>query len=272
MNAKSGFCSEDCHYCAQSCISKATIAKYPLRSVQEIYNGAKIAKAKGAICYCMALSSIRYSGPMIEVLAKAIQKIKKELKIKVCCSLGFLTNEQAKKLKAAGLDRINHNLNTSREHYPNICTSHRYEERIKNIQLCQQNDLEICSGGIIGLGEKKEDIIHLLLALRKINPVSIPLNFLIPFTGTPFEDRGQDLTPHYCLKILCLARFLHPDKTIRVAGGREYHLRTMQPFALYPANSIFVSGYLNTDGQSADEGIQMIKDMGFTLAIEGVSE
>ncbi|MFC1659037.1 biotin synthase BioB [Pseudomonadota bacterium] len=271
MNAKSGFCSEDCHYCSQSCISKAEIEKYPLNSTKKLVEGAKKAKKNNAIRYCMALSNVRYSDKIIDTLTSAIKQIKKEVGISVCCSLGFLTEKQAEKLKKAGLDRINHNLNTSKKHYSNICTTHKYEERIKNIKLCQDKGLEICCGGIIGLGESREDVIDMLLALKKINPESIPLNFLIPIKGTPLENGGKDLSPQYCLKVLCLARFLHPDKDIRVAGGREYRLRTLQPLALYPANSIFVSGYLTTDGQLADEGIQMIKDMGFELEIEGIS-
>lgn len=271
MNAKSGLCSEDCHYCSQSCISKAEIEKYPLKAARKLIEGAKLAKKSDAIRYCLALSSVKYSDETIEALANAIKQIKNEVDISVCCSLGFLTEKQAEKLKKAGLNRINHNLNTSKKYYSKICTTHTYEERVKNIELCQSKGLEVCSGGIVGLGESKEDIIDMLLALKKINPESIPLNFLIPIKGTPFEDRGENLSPMYCLKVLCLARFLHPDKDIRVAGGRERNLRSLQPLALYPANSIFVSGYLTTGGQSADEGVQMIRDMGFDLEIEGVN-
>ncbi len=269
-NAKSGLCSEDCHYCSQSCISKAIIEKYPLKAISKIVENAKIAKKSNAVRFCMALSSIRYSDEIIQALAEAIKEVKKTVKISVCCSIGFLTESQAITLKKAGLDRINHNLNTSEKFYKNICTTHTYKERIENIKLCKSKGLEACSGGIIGLGESKEDIINMLLALKEIDPESIPLNFLIPVKGTPFENRGKELSPHYCLKVLCLARFLHPDKDIRVAGGREYNIRTLQPLSLYPANSIFVSGYLTTDGQKADEGIQMIKDLGFEIEVEGL--
>lgn len=271
MNAKSGHCSEDCHYCSQSCVSKADIEKYPLKSVEKIVEGAKIAKETNAIRYCMALSSIRYTDEVIDSLASAIKEVKDSIDISVCCSLGFLTDNQAKKLKQAGLDRINHNLNTSKDYYKEICTTHNYEERIENIKRCQALGLEVCSGGIIGLGEKKEDIVQMFRELHAINPNSVPLNFLVPVEGTPFEDKGKELDPLYCLKVLCLARFLLPDKDIRVAGGREYRLRTLQPLALYPVNSIFVSGYLTTDGQPADEGIQMIQDMEFELEVEGAN-
>jgi len=268
-NIKSGKCSEDCHYCSQSSISQADIEKYPLKPLEEIYNNAKIAKENKAIRYCMAMSSVKYSDKTIDVLANSIKKIKEDIGIELCCSLGFLTPEQAIKLKKAGLDRVNHNLNTSKDYYPSICTTHKYEQRVANIKLCQDTGLEICSGGIIGQGESKEDIISMFLELKQINPNSIPLNFLIPVKGTPFENKSTGLNPLYCLKILCLARFMFPDKDIRAAGGREYHLRSLQPLALYAANSIFVSGYLTTDGQSIPEGLKMVEDMGFDIEIEG---
>jgi biotin synthase len=132
--------------------------------------------------------------------------------------------------------------------------------------------LEVCSGGIVGQGETNEDIIDLLLSLREIQADSIPINFLVPIKGTPFEGRAVDLNPRRCLKILCLARFLNPDREIRVAGGREYHLRSLQPLSLYAANSIFVAGYLTTSGQSAEEAKSMITDLDFDIKIEGSAE
>lgn len=270
INAKSGLCTEDCGYCTQSAISKAEIKEYPLRPEAELVEGAVRSKKAGAVRYCMALSSIRYTDALVDTLASAIKKIKEKTGISLCCSMGFLTLEQAKKLKAAGLDRINHNLNTGKNFYPQICSTHKYEERLENLRTCRQAGLEICSGGIIGLGESRDDIVDMLLQLREIKPDSIPLNFYMPVKGTPFEGRGKELTPLYCLKALCLARFVNPDTDLRAAGGREYRLKSMQGMALYAANSIFVSGYLTTGGQPAGEGIEMIKDMGFEVEIEGV--
>lgn len=269
MNAKSGDCTEDCRYCSQSCVSEAEIERYPLRSREIIIEGARRSYAGSAVRYCMAMSGISYTDDVISTLAEIIKDIKGEIKISICCSLGFLTEHQASMLKHAGLDRINHNLNTSSEYYKNICTTHSYSDRIANIKLCREAGLEICSGGIIGMGESRDDVVTMLLDLRELDPESIPLNFLIPVKGTPFENLGMELTPAYCLKVLCLARFIHPDKDIRVAGGREYRLGSMQPLALYPANSIFVSGYLTTGGQPVGEGIKMIKDAGFEIEIEG---
>jgi len=267
-NAKSGYCPEDCHYCSQSKVSKAEIEKYPLLPLEDIVAEAASAKKNNAKRYCMALSGMRHSKREIDALCATIRTIKEEVDISICCSIGFLTKEQAADLKQAGLDRVNHNLNTSERFYPEICTTHTFEERMENLDLCGNAGLGLCSGGIIGQGETKDDIIDFLMSLREVNPESVPLNFLIPIKGTPFENRAKDLTPNYCLKVLCLARFLFPDKDIRIAGGREYHFRSLQPLLLYASNSIFVSGYLTTDGQSPEDAIRMIEDLGFELEYE----
>jgi biotin synthase len=271
-NAKSGGCQEDCHYCSQSKISSANIEKYPLIAKDKLVKEALKARQLKAKRYCMALSGRGPSDKEIDRLCEIISIIKKKTRISVCCSLGLLNFRQAERLKAAGLDRVNHNLNTSGRFHPQICTTHTYQDRLETIAGCQAVGLEVCSGGIVGQGETDEDRIDLLLAIRDIGADSIPINFLIPIKGTPFENLSQDLNPHICLKILCLARFLNPDREIRVAGGREYHLRSLQPLCLYAANSIFVAGYLTTDGQSADKGIQMITDLGFEMEVEGTSE
>ncbi len=271
-NAKSGLCQEDCHYCSQSRISQAEIERYPLMSKENLLKEAKRAKQLKAKRYCMALSGRNPSDKEIERLCDIIRAIKQEVGISVCCSLGFLSEEQAKRLRAAGLDRVNHNLNTSQRFHPQICTTHTYQDRVDTITRCRGAGLEICSGGIVGQGETDDDIVDLLMAVREIGADSIPINFLVPIKGTPFEDRGHDLNPRRCLKILCLARFLNPDREIRVAGGREYHLRTLQPLAFYAANSIFVTGYLTTPGQSAHEAWQMISDLGFEMEVEGMTD
>jgi biotin synthase len=268
-NAKSGLCQEDCHYCSQSRISKAKIDKYPLISEEKLVSEALRAKDLDAKRFCMALSGRKPTDTEIDSLCAVIAEIKNETGISTCCSIGLIDGDQAKKLKAAGLNRVNHNLNTSEKYHSHICTTHTYQDRINTISLCRATGLEICSGGIIGQGESDEDIIDLLLALREINPDSIPLNFLIPIKGTPLGGLVQNLTPRRCLKVVCLARFLIPDRELRVAGGREQHIRTLQPMALYAVNSIFVKGYLTTSGQPADEAIQMIADLGFEVEVEG---
>jgi len=269
LNAKSGNCYEDCHYCSQSKISEADIEKYSLKTTEEVLKDALKASSQGAIRYCMALSGSRYGNDLIYKIADIIKTIKKEVNIHTCCSLGFLTEEQTIILKEAGLERINHNLNTSRNYYKKICTTHTFDERIKNINLCKQAGFEICSGIIIGQGESHDDIIDVLSELKQLKPNAVPINFLVPIKGTLFGTKNIYLNPIDCLKILCLSRFIFPSTDIRAAGGRELYLKSLQPLIFYCINSIFVSGYLTIEGQSVDNGIQMVKDAGFEIEIEG---
>jgi biotin synthase len=268
-NAKSGLCLEDCHYCSQSRISNANIKTYPLVSKERLLTEAHGATAAKAHRFCMALSGKSPTEKEFQRLCDIIQSLKNETNLSLCASLGFLDKDQAVRLKVSGLDRVNHNLNTSERFYHRICTTHSYQDRLATIANCRAAGLEICSGGIIGQGETDEDIIDLLYALRDIKPHAVPINFLIPVKGTPFEDRATDLDPRKCLKVLCLTRFLNPRSEVRAAGGREYHLRSLQPMALYIVDSIFAAGYLTTGGQSAREACNMIADLGFEATVEG---
>ena len=267
-NAKSGFCSEDCHYCSQSKISRAEIDKYSLVSKDTLVGEARKASQIGATRFCMATSGARPTEHEIDELCDAIGAIKKETSLPLCASVGLLTDDQAKRLKVAGLDRVNHNLNTSSRYYSSICTTHTYLDRVDTVTRCRAAGLEICSGGIIGQGETDEDIIDLLLALREINPQAIPINFLVPIEGTPFGSLDTGLSPQKCLKVLCLTRLLNPRSEVRAAGGWEFHMRSMKPLALYAADSIFVTGYLTTGGTSVEEVVNMIADLGFESTIE----
>lgn len=270
-NAKSGICTEDCHYCSQSLISKAEIARYPLKTRDVLLAEAREARRLKAYRFCMGLSGRTLNDTEVDALCGVIREIKAGTGISVCCSLGFLSPEQARRLQEAGLDRVNHNINTSERHYPSICTTHTWSDRIHNLKVCRAAGLEICSGGIIGQGETDEDIVDMLLALRQISPESIPINFLIPVPGTPFQMLDPCLTPLRCLRVLALARLLHPAADIRMAGGREVHLRSLQPMALFLVNSIFVNGYLTEGGQPRDEALRMIEDLGFELEVEGAA-
>lgn len=267
LNAKSGACQEDCHYCSQSAVSSAEIPRYGLLPQAQLVQAARRAAAAKAQRYCIVISGRSPLDREIAEIADSVRAIKRELPIQVCCSLGLLTEEQAGKLKAAGVDRINHNLNTSEAYHPSICTTHTFRDRLATIQHARRAGLEICSGGIIGMGEGDEDIIDLALALREVRPDSIPLNMLHPVPGTPLEH-CQSLTPQRCLKVLCLFRFLHPRTEIRAAGGREFNLRSLQPLALYAADSLFVNGYLTTPGQPAPEAWKMIEDLGFEIEVD----
>ena len=268
-NAKSGNCTQDCKYCAQSCISKANIDKYPLVEYSKLLNDGKIGKNKNIARHCIGLSGLTFTDKQIDEFCEYIRNLKKEVNTDICCSIGFLTEEQARKLKDAGVNRINHNLNTGKNNYKNICTTHTYEQRIKNIEMLQRVGFEMCCGGIIGLGETNDDIIDMLFEIKKINPKSVPINFLIPIKGTPLEKQNlEKLTPEYCIKILCLTRLLNPKADVRCAAGREIHIKDKQNLMFKAVNSIFASGYLTANGQNIDDTIKLIKDSGFEYEIE----
>lgn len=264
INAKSGLCPEDCAYCSQSAISAASIDRYPLLPREEILEGARKARQGRALRYCIVTSGRSPTDRELEAVADTVREIKREVDIEICCCLGLLNERQARALKAAGVDRVNHNLNTGRRHHPAICTTHTYEDRVATVRAVKAAGLETCCGGIVGMGETPEDLIDLALALRELEIDSIPVNFLHPIDGTPLAGR-DGLDPQSCLKALCLFRFLNPAREIRVAGGRERNLRALQPLALYPANSIFMEGYLTTGGQSASDAHRMVEDMGFEI-------
>lgn len=265
FNAKSGACQEDCHYCSQSSISTASIDRYALVSPEDMLKAARRAHEAKAERYCVVISGRSPLEKEVDDIASAVKRIKQELPMQVCCSLGLLTEPQARRLKAAGVDRINHNLNTSEAYHASICTTHTYQDRITTLQNARAAGLELCSGGIVGMGESDEDLVDLAFALRDLNPDSIPLNMLHPIPGTPLAD-ARNLTPQRCLKILCLFRFVHPQRELRAAGGREFNLRSLQPMALYVADSLFVNGYLTTPGDPAREVERMLADMGFEVA------
>lgn len=263
-NAQNGFCPEDCHYCAQAKTSQADIKEYPIKSDEEILAEAKNAYEKGAHRYCMVFAGRGPSMGRTEHLAKLIKSIKSQYPLEVCVSAGLLNLEKAQILKSAGLDRLNHNLNTSEEHYPKICNTHSYNDRLNTLNAARQAGLQLCSGVILGMGEKVDDILETAYTLRRMNAESIPVNLFIPIEGAKLTPQ-QTLSPEYCLRALCLYRFINPKAEIRIAAGRELHLRSMEVLALYPANSLFLDGYLNAKGSERARTFQMIKDAGFTI-------
>lgn len=211
---------------------------------------------------------MKFTDKEIEELAVRIRRMK-ESGTHLCCSIGFLTEKQAHILRDAGLDRINHNLNSSRGFYSNICSTHTFDQRVANIKMLQSVGFEICSGGIIGMGESREDVVDMLLELREINPEAIPINFLLPIEGTPLGDIDTSvLTTEYCLKVLCLARLMVPQADIRCAAGRERYFKGEEKRLLTVVNSIFASGYLTENGQGMEDTIKAITDAGFTYEVE----
>lgn len=267
VNAKSGGCSEDCGYCSQSRVSKAKVPTYDLLQPGQILDGARVAAQRRAGSYCIVTSGRGASEPEIEVITGVVPRIREEYGLKICVSPGLLTLQQAVRLKACGVGRVNHNLNTSERFYPRICTTHTYQERWATLRAVREAGLEICSGGIVGMGEEDADVVELALRLGELGVEAIPVNFLIPLPGTPL-DCAPRLNPRYCLKVLALFRLANPKCVLRIGAGRETHLGSLQALGLYPANSIFVGDYLTTKGQRPEEDHRMIEALGFEVAGE----
>jgi biotin synthase len=264
MNAKSGLCPEDCSYCSQSKVSEAEIPRYNLLSRDKLLEGARLAAEQKARTYCIVISARGPNEREMAAVTTIVPQIKEQYNLKICACLGLLTPEQAQELKDCGVDRVNHNLNTSDSHYREICTTHTFEDRLATLRAVRDAGMEMCSGGIIGMGERREDVVDLAITLRDLGVQSIPVNFLNPIDGTPLAGRS-DLNPRYCLKVLAMFRLVNPDREIRIAGGRELHLGSVQALGLYAANSIFVGDYLTTKGQAPDADYQMIRDLGFEV-------
>ena len=263
-NARNGLCSEDCSYCAQARTSNAAISKYTTKSDIEILREAELAHAAGAHRYCLVYAGRGMNMERINHLGTLIRTIKKRYPIEVCVSAGIIDKEAARVLKQAGLDRLNHNLNTAPARYSRICTTHTFADRINTLHAAREVGLEVCSGIIAGMGETADELIELALTLRDLDARSIPINFLLAIPGTMITPAGN-LSPRYCLKVLCLFRFINPAAEIRIAAGREEHLRSMEVMGLYPANSLFMDGYLNTKGTGRRQTLEMIRDAGFTI-------
>jgi biotin synthase len=264
LNAKSGVCPEDCGYCSQSIVSTAPIEKYQLLERETIVEGAREAWRRKAGTYCIVASGRGPSARELREVAAAVREIKDELPMKVCACLGLLTDDQAVALREAGVDRYNHNLNTSGDHYSKITTTHTYGDRVRTIDAVKRAGISPCSGVIVGMRERDEQVVDVAFALRELDADSIPVNFLHAIPGTPLEG-VYELDPRRCLRVLALFRFVCPTKEIRVSGGREVNLRTLQPLALYPANAIFIGDYLTTAGQEAEADYRMIEDLGFEI-------
>ncbi|MBI6545472.1 MAG: biotin synthase BioB [Cyanobacteria bacterium NC_groundwater_1444_Ag_S-0.65um_54_12] len=264
INAKSGLCAENCGYCSQSSVSEAPVEKYSLIGKETLLAGAQEALARKAGTYCIATSGHGPTEPELEQVIEAVKEIRATTPLKICACLGFLTAQQAERLAAAGVHRYNHNLNTSAERYPQITSTHTFEQRLETVQEVARSGLSPCSGVIVGMGEQDEELVELASTLRELAVDSIPVNFLEPIAGTPLAEKER-VSPSKALKVLALFRLFCPDREIRVAGGREQTLRSLQPLALYAANSLFVGGYLTTPGQEVSTDHQMIADLGFEI-------
>lgn len=274
INAKSGLCPENCGYCSQSAFANTPIEKYSLIDRKTILEGAREAEQRQVGTYCIVMSGRKPSNREVEEVIGAVQEIKELTNLKICACLGLISEEQAKRLKEAGVDRFNHNINTSKDHHSAITTTHSYDDRVQTIEHVKNAGISPCSGVIVGMGETDEDIIDMAFSLKELNADSIPVNFLHAIPGTKLEHMDV-LTPIRCLKILACFRLVNPSKEIRISGGREVNLRTLQGMGLFVANSIFLGDYLTTGGQDIQKDYQMIQDLGFeieTNAFETQSE
>ena len=265
QNAKSGACPEDCSFCSQSKTAQTDVPEYALQTVEEIVNGAAAAIEADALRYCVVTSTRAPSENDLQTLCAAAQQIKiKFPQLELCASMGFLDEKKAKRLCNSGIDRFNHNLETSARFYPSICSTHRFEDRVQTARIVKKAGMDLCSGGLIGMGERLEDRVDLAFELKAVGADSAPINFLDPREGTSLEALSP-LTPQDALRTLCMFRFVLREAEVRVAGGREKCLRSLQSLALYPANSIFTNGYLTTDGQGVNIDRQMIYDADFQI-------
>lgn len=263
VSARSGLCSEDCRFCAQSVHHSTSAPVYPLLDAGRLIAAARQAQAEGAGRLSLVTSGKGMENdPDFPVILAAIQAVIAATGLKVCANLGTISPAQAKALAEAGVKRYAHNLETSRRHYPDVCTTHPYEERLATVRAAKAAGLELCTGGIIGLGETWQDRVDLALALRDIDPVSVPINILNPIKGTVFEDL-QPPPPLEIIKTFAIFRFILPDKIIRPAGGREINLRDMQgSLMLAGANGLIIGNYLTFSGRDAAADFRMVRDAG----------
>ncbi len=262
INGKSGRCSEDCKYCAQSAHYPTKVEEYPLLSKEEIVTWAKYNDEKGVLRYSIVTSGKTLSDQEVEELCETVRQIRKETEIAVCASLGLLKEEQFQKLKDAGVSRIHNNLETSKRNFKNICTTHTYEDKIKAIRSAKKVGLSVCSGGILGLGETIEDRIDLALSLRELGIRSVPVNVLNPILGTPYENQTP-LTMEEVRRAVAVFRFLLPDASIRLAGGRGLLEDKGRSCFTSGANAVISGDMLTTAGITVDNDLNMIEELGY---------
>ncbi len=264
-NAKSGLCPEDCSFCAQSSRFKSHAPEYPLIPIEKMIEAAKEGKKIKARRFCIVISGRDVDEQELNIICEGIKRIKDEVGIHPCVSLGFIKKEYLEALKEAGLERYHHNLEASKSFYPNICSTHTYEEKLETIMLVKEAGLSLCCGGIFGMGEGMRDRIEFAFALNELNADSIPVNFLMPMPGTPLA--GSDiLNPLEALKTIALFRFINPAKEIRICGGREAVLRDLQSMLFAAgADGILIGNYLTALGRNPRRDLEMIRDLGLTV-------
>ncbi len=268
VNAKSGRCSENCSFCAQSVHHQTNVQTYPLLSQEEIIKAAVSAeKNMQATCFSIVTSGrSTKSEQELATIGSALQTINDQTSLNRCVSIGTLSTESIQRLKTNGLKRLHHNLESAESFFSQVCTTHSYNERLQTIKLAKQAGLEVCSGGIFGLGESLEQRVELAFALRELEVESVPINILNPIAGTPAAENYKPVTPLEVLRLVTTYRFILPNADIGVFGGRERALGELQPLMFIAgANVTLIGDYLATKGQPPEKDLQMIKDLGLEI-------
>ena len=265
VNARSGKCPENCKFCAQSAHHETGVTVYPFMTDQDILSAAQKAKDAGAVRFSIVTSGRNTTNPNeFDQILRVLTRIKNEIGLEICCSLGLLSYEQALQLKEIGVTRYHSNIETAPSHFSNICSTHSYEDKMSTLANAQKAGIRICSGGIIGLNESLEQRVEMAFELKRLGIDSVPLNILNPVAGTPFENNAP-VPPLEILRTFAVFRFILPTALIRTAGGREANLRDLQSYALHSGlNGLMVGGYLTTAGRSPQDDLQMIKDLALT--------
>lgn len=266
INGKSGHCSENCKFCAQSAHYHTCAEEYPLLSADEIVAQAKKNHQQGVLRYSIVTSGKRLSDSEVDIMCETIRRIKAEVGIAVCVSFGLLNEVQYRKLKEAGVTRVHNNLETSRRNFPNVCTTHTFEDKIAAIRAAQAAGLTVCSGGIMGLGETVEDRIDMAFTLRELGIKSVPVNLLNPIPGTPFE-RNQTLTNDALRRIVAVYRFILPDASIRLAGGRGLLPDQGRQCFRSGANAAISGDMLTTAGITVETDMALLRALGYEVKI-----
>ncbi|SFQ46826.1 biotin synthase [Lachnospiraceae bacterium XBB1006] len=267
INGKSGKCSENCKFCAQSAHHHTQVGVYPLLSTEEIVADAKKNAAQGVLRYSIVTAGRRLNEQEVEAMCEAVRAIRKEADISVCISFGLLDEMAFRKLKEAGVSRVHNNLETSRSYFPEVCTTHTYEEKIAAIKAAKAAGLSVCSGGIMGLGETFADRIDMALTLRELHVKSVPVNMLNPIPGTPFE-KNERLTKEEMMRIVAVYRFLLPDASIRLAGGRGLMGDKGIGCFTAGANAAISGDMLTTAGITVKTDKELLEKLGYKVELQ----
>lgn len=267
ISAKTGQCQENCKYCSQSAHNKAKIHAHPLLSVEEVKNAALDAKENGATRFCVVTSGRVPEGEDFEKILQMVREVAAIDGLHSCCSLGIISEEQAKQLKEAGVERFNHNINTAESFHKNICSTHDFKDRIETVKLVQKHGIEACCGVIIGMGETREQRVEMALELQELNPTSVPLNILNPIEGTPLEDAHDEIDEEEVLRTICIFRIALPKALLRYAGGRSTRFsKDYQKLGIKAGiNALLVGNYLTTTGISPDEDKELVAQAGLSI-------